>query len=391
MSDQLGREKPLRQGGTRSRTSKLARARRAQAADERAENRFAVVQAGMEKLRKPNVSLRESWRLLKQDCDAGHVTLHGLPPRSTYCKWMKAALEKLSKDEPITIQQFRDGPRTGRPPNPKTWHPLVREEFNQAMLSGIYPSIPLLHEHVAKWARANGLHAPSEDAVRRRYNATNIEELSAAYHGRRSARADQSAKLTVPVDYPHEIWTLDELDARNWVKAMHPVQGKLVPVRPKVIAIVENFSRPTLNLYACRPFKNGETTVSFDSEDVMGAYFGALFRELANDPYKQYVGFIPRVIRMDTASQHNVLKLFHRRVWGKRLQRPTSRLTRRGRGATWRSWSAASKTCAATYGATSATRFRVGSRRRFKSSSAPRQRRRHRVRGGGRSSRWMTS
>jgi len=112
----------------------------------------------------------------------------------------------------------------------------------------------------------------------------------------------------VPVEYPHHIWTLDEMDGPNWIKALNPQTGQLESVRPKVILVVDNHSRVILACYACQPFKEGETTVSFDSEDVLGTFFAAAFRELACEPCKPFTGFLPKAVRMDAAKQHNRTK-----------------------------------------------------------------------------------
>jgi hypothetical protein len=132
-------------------------------------------------------------------------------------------------------------------------------------------------------------------------------------------------KSTVPAEFPHHYWTLDELLATVWIKAFHPVLRLLVSVRPWVVLIADNFSRVPVGFYVCEPFRGMTTTVGFDSEEVMGAFFSAAIPDLAPPETRAFTGYLPRILRMDGASQHNQLKLALRKqgVGAEKLEKGT--------------------------------------------------------------------
>lgn len=318
-ADPWGREKPLRKTGRRSQASKRARARRVARADQRAIERFAVVDFALKALREnPELSLASCFALVKQAHSAGELTVSRFPGRASFYRWMKTALQKEGAP---TIGDFADRPRSGRPR--VSWHPAVVDRFEELVLSQIHPSLPLLYKELVTWAEQQEpkLPVPSIAAVRSRYNSIDFAALSAARHGRRAARADAIVKGAVPAEYPHQIWTLDEMDAPNWIKALNPQTGRLESVRPKVILVIDNYSRVVLACHVCEPFKGGEATVSFDSEDVLGTVLAATFRELASEACKPFTGFLPGDVRMDAANSTTGQKPscastgWARRVW----------------------------------------------------------------------------
>lgn len=312
MSDPFGREKPLRKSGRKSHASKRARAERAARADERALQRFTVVDFALKLLRsKPELSLGSVFALVKQAHSDGELQVTRLPGRASFYRWMKIALQE--KGRVVSVGDFLDRPRSGRPRT--RWHPRVLLRFEEMVLSQMYPSLPLLYEDLIKWAKQQvpELPVPSLQVVRARFDSFDLAALSAARHGRRAARADSIVKSSVPTDYPHQIWTLDELEAPIWIKTVHPISGRLVSVRPFVILIVDNHSRAILAAHVCEPFKGGAVTVGFDSEDVLGAFFSAVFRELALESCKAFTGYLPQDVRLDSAKQHNALKVLLRK------------------------------------------------------------------------------
>jgi hypothetical protein len=265
-----------------------------------------VVDFALKALREnPELSLASCFALVKQAHSAGELTVSRFPGRASFYRWMKTALQKEGAP---TIGDFADRPRSGRPR--VSWHPAVVDRFEELVLSQIHPSLPLLYKELVTWAEQQEpkLPVPSIAAVRSRYNSIDFAALSAARHGRRAARADAIVKGAVPAEYPHQIWTLDEMDAPNWIKALNPQTGRLESVRPKVILVIDNYSRVVLACHVCEPFKGGEATVSFDSEDVLGTVLAATFRELASEACKPFTGFLPGDVRMDAAKQHNRAK-----------------------------------------------------------------------------------
>lgn len=320
MSDPFGRERPVTKTGTRSQASKNKKSDRVARRDARTLWRSQVAEwARACMVANPEISGRTCYALLLQAIKEGEL-IGRAPGRGTFFRWLG-----LGKEDPgmPSLRAYQEKPRSGRPSH--EWHPQVAEYFEDLMFSQIYDSAAAVFRDLLDFARLNGLPEPTEGSFKSRYDRFDLAARSAARHGRKAARADALPKSTVPAEYPHHYWSLDELESPVWVQAFDPVQRLLVSVRLWVVLIVDNFSRVIVGYHVCEPFKDGSTTVSFDSEDVNATFFAAALRDLAPQETKAFTGYLPRILRMDGAGQHAELKLMLRKnlIGAEKLEKGT--------------------------------------------------------------------
>lgn len=171
-----------------------------------------------------------------------------------------------------------------------------------------FASIAALHRDLVKFAKSKGIkNLPTLSMVEREVKKLDLEEESAARHGARAAVLDSMPKATVPADYPHEIWTLDEFRSPVLLRAVNPLTEKLTGVRPWVVLVADNCSRVVLARHVVRPFQYGGK-VSFTEDDVLGTILGAALPALAPDVCVEYAGYLPEALRWDKAGAHRPLR-----------------------------------------------------------------------------------
>jgi hypothetical protein len=304
MAERRNRKKPPRPRGTRTRVSKNKKASRKASAAERARLRYRITRFTLDQ--PDDLNLKQLHALVQEKVAAGELPSPA-PAYSTLLNWInmaKAVQEEQGR--PICQADYVDARRTGRPE--KEFHPVLREYLDQELVLLSFSSVAGLHRDLLEFAEAKGIEdLPTLAMVEREVKALDLEEQSAAMHGSRAAVLDSMPKATVPADYPHEVWTLDEFMSPVLVRVVHPHTGKLGAVRPWVILIADNCSRAILAHHVAPPYRYG-VTVSFHEEDVLGTVLGAALPGLAHKACVEYAGYLPETLRWDKASTHRALR-----------------------------------------------------------------------------------
>ena len=291
-------DRPYKPGGTKTYTSRKRQAASTNERARRAKRRLAVVREG-HRLLKDGYNKRESWELLKErSTDPDCPFSEELPSLSTYYRWLLATEERASPSLTALIEK----PKPGRPRKelPSEIASFIKKKVKhgyQSTVSSIYRTVE----------RRFGDKAPSEYLVRRFINELDPAFVSGSRHGSKAAIADSMPKLTVPADFPHQYWVMDELHMPFWVKAWHPGNERLVSAKPYAAAVIEAYSRALISLTLFRPW-NHNTEGGYDSDDILATFASAALPEVAFPPCTAYAGFLPEELRMDNHSTHFLLR-----------------------------------------------------------------------------------
>ena len=290
--------KPLRRKGTNTHASKKKRAERVRAADEKAIWRYSLMEFVRENV--PGLSINKTLPFVQAAVDEGKLK-GPVPARATLARLMKI----VGDDEALSIEAFRDRPRSGRPP--ESMDPRVEDYLRDQIATMTQPSVEALIRTIGRHAAANGYEAPTRRRIIRFVEALPPAEITSAAYGSQAARADSMLRGTIPSTRPHEHWSLDEFGAVTWIKYQHPTLKELVAVKPKIIIVADYHGRAIIGYRIARPFKDGATTVGFDSTDVLGTILSAALPELAPAAVRGFAGFLPDHLRWDRHQAHRAL------------------------------------------------------------------------------------
>lgn len=305
MAARRNRKKPPKPRGTRTRASKNKKASRKASAAERARLRYRITRFTLDQ--PDHLNLKQLHALVQEKVAAGELPSPA-PAYSTLLNWINMA-ETIQEEQgrPICQADYIDNRRTGRPE--KQFHPVLREYLDQDLYLQSFSSIAGLHRDLLEFAEAKGItdDLPTLAMVNREVKAFDLEKQSAAMHGTQAAVLDSMPKATIPADYPHEVWTLDEFMSPVRVRVVNPHTGKLAAVRPWIVLLADNCSRVVLAYHVAPPYRHG-MKVSFYEEDVLGTFLGAALPGLAHPACVEYAGYLPETLRWDRAAAHRGLR-----------------------------------------------------------------------------------
>lgn len=222
-----------------------------------------------------------------------------IPSRSTIKRWRRLPAAE------VTIEGLRDGARSGRPR--KHWDPILRAELDRKVAEDGVRNVNELHRHLKRFAQQRGLAAPNNYQVRTRLaEIPQVARVVAAF-GRRAGIADAIVHGTVPADYPHQMWTMDEMTYPVWVKAYDPVVGAVIAQQMEICFAVDNCCGVVPTYYVVNPLTRGVLR-GVDRWDVIATAVGGMLPELAPPACQAFSGYIPKVIRWDRANAHKELQ-----------------------------------------------------------------------------------
>jgi hypothetical protein len=208
------------------------------------------------------------------------------------------------------IANYEDGDRCGRPR--KFIDPRLETMITNAVDNQDYDSVDQLAFRVMREAARLRVRKPSYYAVKIRVARLGVLRRSAARHGRNAAVLDGIPSSTVPADYTHDVYTLDELTLPFRVRVFDPVVKKLVAVKPDVVLVQDYKSRATVGYLLADPSRRTTTegsmpTGGVDTVDVLGALMSAACPELAPPATVDFAGRLCGSLRWDNHKAHKKL------------------------------------------------------------------------------------
>jgi hypothetical protein len=183
-------------------------------------------------------------------------------------------------------------------------------------------------------ADALGIAVPSYAIVKHRIAQHGREQRSAGRHGVAAAVHDAQVVATVPCEYVHEIYTLDEFLLPAWVRAWYRAERRYISIRPWVVVLQDYLARPVVAWHLCDPARLGvdsaEPLGRYDSDDVLATLLTGACPELAPDSTADFSGRLMRVLRWDNHSTHEALRERIRRIGIRVPDLPVARPKNRG-------------------------------------------------------------
>ncbi|MCA2991623.1 hypothetical protein [Gemmatimonas sp.] len=210
-----------------------------------------------------------------------------------------------------SVDDYRDEPRSGRPRIVLT--PSCEGIVRDFVLTDRGASVRRLTAKLAEAAAKDQVPAPSASTIARRLSAQRLERTAARY-GRKVAEMEALPHSTVPVDFTHEVWTLDELTSPVWASMYCDRENAWVPIRPDVVLLMDSASRAILSLHVCDPARRRDADGrrprgGHDREDVLATLFSAAVPELAEPAMcAPLAGHLPKVLRLDNAKSHIAMR-----------------------------------------------------------------------------------
>ncbi len=251
-------------------------------------------------------SLPEAQRVLGVMAGAEHgisgVSWTDLPSLKTLAR-LKARWEAGAR----SVDDYRDGERPGRPR--VALGPKSERVLRDFVLTDRGASVRRLAKQISEAAAEDAMPAPSPSTLARRLSTLRLERTAARY-GRKVAEIEAMPHSTVPVDFTHDVWTLDELDSPVWASMYCDQENRWVPIRPHIVLVMDSASRAILSLHVCDPARRRDADgrrprTGHDREDVLAGLFSAAIPELAKPACcAPLAGYLPKVLRVDNASTH---------------------------------------------------------------------------------------
>ena len=219
-------------------------------------------------------------------------------------------LEGRYRNGAIKMEDYQDGPRSGRPP--KRLPNVIEQRIQEVVKGGRETSAHRLTADLQELAAAAGVEPPTYHDVHRRFADAGRLRLAAARHGSRAAEINAAVHIGVPSRHTHDTWALDELRIPISVRRWSPVLGRfesgdrdlimIVDLKSTVVVgweIADASRRAMVDAY---PGEHG-----FDRVDVLGALLNAACPELAPDSTRLFAGYLPNRLRWDSAQPHKSL------------------------------------------------------------------------------------
>lgn len=290
--------------GTYTQTRKRARARQMERREARAAERLKVAKIAVA-MRKN----KESWRDIERHIEVLVATAILKRPYS-HEKLRQLAADYASGKK--SESDYLDRRRAGRPN--RIDHVLL-DKIRLAVLTNEASPVAELYRTLCKTAEELGIVMPSYDTVKRRVAELGRTKRTAAAYGARAAQMEGMTHSTVPAQFPHDVWVLDEFDAPFYSKVWDTKLEKMVSVRATVITIADHLSGVIVGYWLVDPSRrtDPETGLAmragFEASDVLAALLSAAWgRSLATPACADFTGWLPRCLRWDNHRTHGSLR-----------------------------------------------------------------------------------
>jgi hypothetical protein len=290
--------------GTYTKTRKRARARQVARREARAAERLKVAKIAAAK-RKNKTSWRDIELHIEELVEAGVLKR---PYSHEKLRQLAAAYASGKK----SVADYLDRRRAGRPN--RIDHVLL-DKIRRAVNTNEASPVAELYRELGKMAKELGIATPSYDTVKRRVAELGRTKRTAAAYGARAAQMEGMTHSTVPAQFPHDVWVLDEFDAPFYSKVWDKELELHVSVRASVITIADHLSGVIVGYWLVDPSrrKDPETGLvmrtGFEASDVMAALLSAAWgRKLATPACADFTGWLPRCLRWDNHRTHGSLR-----------------------------------------------------------------------------------
>ncbi len=290
--------------GTYTETRKRARARQMERREARAKERLRVAKLAAEKRKN-----KKSWRKIEEEIEemaaAGDLKR---PYSHEKIRQLAADYASGKKSE----SDYLDRRRAGRPN--RIDHVLLNM-IRTAVLTNEASPVAELYRKLGETATKLGIAMPSYDTVKRRVAELGRTKRTAAAYGARAAQMEGMTHSTVPAQFPHDVWVLDEFESPFYSQVWDKKLEKMVSVRATVITIADHLSGVIVGYWLVDPSRRTDPETGlvmrsgFEASDVLAALLSAAWgRALATPACADFTGWLPRCLRWDNHRTHGSLR-----------------------------------------------------------------------------------
>ena len=295
------KSKPL---GTFSPKRKRDRERQVARREEKAEERLTVATFAATQHDKGT-----SWRDIADIIESWAIT--GKLSRPYSHEALRYLAEKFQSGKKSS-DDYLDTPRSGRP---NRIAGILMEKIQTAVLTAEDRPVSLLYFNLSQFADGLGIPMPSYDTVKRCVAKLGHTAQVAATFGAKAAQVEGMTHGSVPAQFPHDVWVLDEFDAPFYSRVYDKKLAEWVSVRATVVTVVDHRTGVVVGYWLVDPSRRTDKETGyvmragFEADDVMAALLTAAWgQRLATPATADFTGWMPRCLRWDNHKTHGKLR-----------------------------------------------------------------------------------